>query len=428
MKIAFPPGFDINRLGRRKEDLELFEAYKNYRQLMEVGQLIISEMQLDDLFEVIIAQTNRIIGTERSTLFLYDNDSDTLWSLVATGVEKGEIRIKADQGVAGWAFQHRSVVQVDDAYADTRFSRTFDDLSGFRTRNILCIPIRNRRGDQIAVIQALNKADGAFTARDIDVLTALSNYMAIALENATLYREAKQYSRRLEETLVRIEILNRVKSELTKFVPHSVQKMIEDRPGGIPMEKEARDVSVLFIDIAGFSAITEKNDHRLVNDMVERHFSAYLDCIQAAGGEVNETAGDGLMVIFDSNVVKDHPGAALGAGLAILAENRHLNREAHYPWGDVNLHIGVNSGSALVGCTRITSPAGDRYTYTASGLVTVLAARIAALSSGANLYCGEATYQHVADRCRATALGKTAVKNVAEPVSVYAVMALTDTV
>ncbi len=421
MEIYQHPEFDVSRLGRRKEDRELWAAYQNYQKLMAVGQLIISEMNLEELFEVIIAQTNHILGTERSTLFLYDKESDTLWSLVATGVEKGEIRIRSDQGIAGWTFQHRTVVHVNDAYTDARFSDAYDRISGFLTRNILCIPIQNRKGQRVGVIQALNKVKGAFIDQDIQVLHALSHYMAIALENAALYRDVKQYSKQLEETLVRIETLNRVKSELTKFVPHSVQKLIEDRPEGIPLEKEAREVSVLFIDIAGFASLTERYDHRLVNDMVERYFSAYLDCIQAVGGEVNETAGDGLMVIFDSNTVKEHAFAALRAGRAIVEENHRLNREAHYPWGGVKLHLGVNSGKALVGCTRIVSPAGDRYTYTASGLVTVLAARIAALSSGGDLYCGEETYRRISNRCSATHLGKKVLKNVAESADVYAI-------
>lgn len=422
MVIHIPPDFDVHRIGRRKEDKELWETYKNFRQLMEVGQLIISEMRLDDLFGVIIEQTNRILDTDRSTLFLYDSGNDTLWSLVATGVDQGEIRIKSDQGIAGWTFQNQVPVRVDDAYADPRFNKEHDCLSGYRTSNILCIPICNRSAERVGVIQALNKRSGPFVDRDVEVLKALSHYMAIALENASLYRNIKQYSRKIEKTLVRIETLKRVKSELTKFVPGSVKKLIEDRPEGIPLKKEAREVSVLFVDIVGFAGLTERYDYRRVDEMVERHFGAYLDCIQNAGGEINETSGDGLMVIFDSAIVSDHAMAALKSGQDIIDENRRLNHENRYPWGDVRLHLGVNSGLALVGCTRIVSPAGARYTYTASGLVTVLAARIAALSSGVDLYCGEGAYRRVSSRCDAVHLGKRMLRNMAEPVNVYVVL------
>ena len=411
---------------RRKDDVELRKTNWQYRRLMDVGQLITSEVHLEELFGVIIEQTNLILHAERSTLFLYDRETDELWSLVATGMGNDEIRIPSDSGIAGWSFQNRTLVNVDDAYADERFNSSYDEATGFRTRNLLCLPISNRQGEQIGVIQALNKEGGVFTTGDISVLSSLSNYMAIALENASLLRDIQQYSKQLEETLLRIETLNRVKSTLTKFVPHSVQQMVESQPDGISLGKQEKDVSVLFVDIAGFSAITEQYDPLLVNDMVERHFSAYLDRIQQNNGEVNETVGDGLMVLFETGASKDHAAAALRAGLAIVAENRWLNTVTSYPWGDVQLHLGVNTGTALVGCTRIASPAGDRYTYTASGMVTVLASRIASLSSNSELYCGGSTMDLVGDVCVADALGRKKVKNVEEEVPVFRVQYFTD--
>lgn len=413
-------------IGRRRQDRETHDALGRYKRLMDVGLLITSEIDQNALFDIIIDQTNRILDTERSSLLLFDPARDELWSLVATGVKRAEIRIPSDAGISGWAFTHRTVAVVDDVYADERFNPAFDRATGFRTRNTLCLPIRNRKGEQIGVIQALNKRTGSFTVRDIELLSALSHYMAIALENAALYRDVRQYSRRLEETLVRIDTLSRIKRELTKFVPYSVQRMIEQRPDGILLEKETRDFSVLFVDIVGYSAISERYDHRRINDMVERHFSAYLDCIQANGGEINETAGDGLMVIFDTGRIGDHAAAAVRSGLAIAAENRRLNRTSTYPWGDVALHLGVNSGPALVGCTRIRSPAGDRYTYTASGMVTVLAARIAANAGDTVLYCGEETVRRLAGRCRSVRIGEKMVKNLAEPVALYTVTAVDD--
>jgi class 3 adenylate cyclase len=133
------------------------------------------------------------------------------------------------------------------------------------------------------------------------------------------------------------------------------------------------------------------------------------------------------MVLFETGDGKDHAAAALRAGLAIAAENRWLNSDTSYPWGDVHLHLGVNTGTALVGCTRIASPAGDRYIYTASGMVTVLASRIASLSSNSELYCGGRTMELAGDDFVAEFLGKKKVKNVEEEVSVFRVEYSTDT-
>jgi transcriptional regulator with GAF, ATPase, and Fis domain len=80
-------------IGRRKEDLETWERNLRYQQLLSLGQTITSEMNMDALFQLIMDQTNQIMNTERSTIFLADREKEELWSLVATGMGKNEIRI-----------------------------------------------------------------------------------------------------------------------------------------------------------------------------------------------------------------------------------------------------------------------------------------------------------------------------------------------
>ncbi len=171
----------------------------------------------------------------------------------------------------------------------------------------------------------------------------------------------------------------------------------------------------------GFSGITENYDQRLVNDMVESHFSRYLECIKRHGGEVNETSGDGLMVIFKEGSFQSNAKGAVTAGLEIVSENNQLNKELSYPWGRVELHMGINSGQAWVGSTKMKSLTGERWTYTASGLVTVLAARIGALSDENRLYIGPETYQCVENYFDCESMGAREVKNVKEPIAIYRV-------
>jgi class 3 adenylate cyclase len=410
-------------VGRRAEDLLLRDKLRKHDQLFNVGQIITSEMNLSALFEVIMEETNHIIDSQRSTVFLHDKEGRTLWSLVATGMDNSEIRISEDHGVAGCVFRSKTPLVINDAYKDDRFYSEVDKESGFRTRNILCIPLINRAGDCIGVLQALNKRSGPFTEEDKELLTAISHYMAIALENSKLYEDVKDYSEQLKETLIRIETLERVKAQLTKFVPSSVAKLAEKNPDRLNSEKVPMDVTILFIDIQGFSKITEHHEQRLVNDMVESHFSQYLDCVNRHGGEINETSGDGLMVIFKEGDTKSHAKRAVAAGLEIIAENNLLNKNDAYPWGRVDLHMGINSGEAWVGSTKMKSLTGERWTYTASGLVTVLAARIGALSEKSRLYVGPETHQRVEDEYDCEYIGTQSVKNVHEPVPVYRIKA-----
>jgi len=410
---------EMRSLGRRREDLLMINRGHRHSQLFQVGQTLTSEINLDALFEIVMDQTNQIMDTERSAVFLNDEESGELWSLVATGMTKNEIRIPVTQGVAGWVFQSGMPLTINDAYEDHRFYSSVDEKSGFRTRNILCLPLTNRKGQCIGVLQALNKRTGDFTEEDTELLTSISHYVAIALENSRLYEK-------LKSTLLRIETLEKVKNHLTKFVPSSVAKLVEQDPHKLESEKTPTDVSILFIDIEGFSKITEELDQVLVNDMVESHFSAYLDCITRYGGEVNETSGDGLMIIFKEASQKENDQNAVAAAMEIISENHRLNDELQFGCGRINLHLGLNSGTALVGSTKMKSLSGERWTYTASGLVTVLAARIGALSRECRLYIGPETQKNLDESYECEFLGLRELKNIKNPVPIYHVKSVGD--
>lgn len=405
--------------GRRKEDLLLRNKNQRYKQLHIVGQTITSEMNMDALFQLIMDQTNQIMNTERSTIFLYDEKTDELWSLVATRMEKNEIRIQADSGIAGQVFKNREQLIINDAYIDSRFNLEVDQQSGFRTKNILCVPVINREGKCIGVLEALNNHSGKFTREDGEFLRSISNYVAIAVENSKLYEDIKSYSEKLKTTIIQNENLEKVKGRLTKFVPASVARLIEQDPDKLNGEKIPMEVSILFIDIQEFSKITEGYDQRLVNDMVESHFSKYLECIHRHGGELNETSGDGLMVIFKSDSIEYHAYEAVAAGLKIVRENSRLNEQLSYPWGRIDLHMGINSGKAYVGATRMKSITGERWTYTASGMVTVLAARIGALSEKTRLYIGSETHKFIQVHCDCDFIGSRKLKNVSKAMPIY---------
>lgn len=405
--------------GRRKEDLLLRNKNQRYKQLHIVGQTITSEMNMDALFQLIMDQTNQIMNTERSTIFLYDEKTDELWSLVATRMEKNEIRIQADSGIAGQVFKNREQLIINDAYIDSRFNLEVDQQSGFRTKNILCVPVINREGKCIGVLEALNNHSGKFTREDGEFLRSISNYVAIAVENSKLYEDIKSYSEKLKATIIQNENLEKVKGRLTKFVPASVARLIEQDPDKLNGEKIPMEVSILFIDIQEFSKITEGYDQRLVNDMVESHFSKYLECIHRHGGELNETSGDGLMVIFKSDSIEYHAYEAVAAGLKIVRENSRLNEQLSYPWGRIDLHMGINSGKAYVGATRMKSITGERWTYTASGMVTVLAARIGALSEKTKLYIGSETHKFIQVHCDCDFIGSRKLKNVSKAMPIY---------
>ena len=162
-------------------------ARREEAQLLEVTSAIASELNIDALLSKIIAATSEMLDAERSSLFLHDAESDELWSRIAEGLEVREIRFPSGAGIAGACFSDALVINIPDAYADPRFNPDVDRKTGYRTRSVLCMPVANKQGATLGVIQVLNKRGGPFTGIDERRLRAFSAQAAIALENARLF-------------------------------------------------------------------------------------------------------------------------------------------------------------------------------------------------------------------------------------------------
>jgi len=165
---------------------------------------ITSQIDLDQLLQRVMNEAARMLGAERSTLFLHDDKTGELFSRVAMGATIGEIRFPAHAGIAGTVFTTGKTVNIPHAYADLRFNTSFDKQTGFFTRSILCTPLINKHGVIIGVTQALNKSGGPFTAEDEARLKAFTAQVAIALENAKLFddvQKIKNYNESMLESM-----------------------------------------------------------------------------------------------------------------------------------------------------------------------------------------------------------------------------------
>ena len=224
----------------------------------------------------------------------------------------------------------------------------------------------------------------------------------------------------LKESMQKVELLEQVKGELIKFVPESVTRLLEKNPDAREMEKREADVSVLFLDVEGYTRLSEQLPPQRLNRMIQDYFSSFLEIIRAKHGEVNETAGDGLMVIFQSEEgPARHALNAAGAALQLLAKVTDLNLEFTGIYPAVAIHVGINSGPALVGATKLDAAGGGRWTFTASGPTTNLAARIAGLTKGGEVMVGSETAERIMNHYVLQDAGEHNLKNVSKPVRVF---------
>ena len=166
----------------------------------------------------------------------------------------------------------------------------------------------------------IGRLGGAFNdmtlklARAYTDLKAKNNELETALQN-------------LQESRQRLALLEQLKGEMAKFVPESVKKLLEENPNAKELEQHSADVSVLFLDITGYTKLSEQVEARKLNQLVQMYFSSYLEIIQQHRGDISETAGDGLMVIFQSERTADHALNATRTSFAIRQRTLELNEE-----------------------------------------------------------------------------------------------------
>ena len=163
--------------------------------LVKISRSITALTDIDELLKVIAEETRNAMQADRCTVFLWDKDSNELWSKVALGVENKEIRFPADKGLAGYVVQTGETLNIADAYSDSRFNPEVDKNTGYHTKTILCMPIMNNNHEIIGAFQVLNKIDGIFTKNDEDLLIAIGGSASIALENAQLFDQQLQMYR-----------------------------------------------------------------------------------------------------------------------------------------------------------------------------------------------------------------------------------------
>ena len=176
-----PPSFIPNEI---KDDALLA--------LLQVGRTIAVETNIDSLLTIIAQQIQQALVADRCTVFLLDDEHNELWSKVALGLEMQEIRFAANKGLAGHVAMTGETINIKNAYESEYFNKDIDLKTGYKTRNILCMPIRKLSHQIVGVFQVLNKFDGDFTQKDEDLLIAIGSSAGIALENANLFNKQKK--------------------------------------------------------------------------------------------------------------------------------------------------------------------------------------------------------------------------------------------
>ena len=269
-------------------------------------------------------------------------------------------------------------------------------------------------GETVAVVNVVAKPGTRFINKDFHFIKDISETVGYTILNA---------KRHWEMTQEKIKI-SRMLDHLSPFVPQSVRSIVEDDPGQLKQDKERKDVTVLFLDLEGYTRLTANRPEAEVNEIVEKVFSRFVDPIHRSGGDINETAGDGLMIIFKNDDARTNAVHAVKAALDIMERSSEALLGDIATREPIYVNIGINSGSALVGMTRFKGSLSTRMTYTASGRVTNIAARLSDLAKRGDILIGEETARLIEGLWPVFDRGKVTLKGIDEPMQVYSLRPL----
>lgn len=139
----------------------------------------------------VIALRNTV-GCDRGTVFVLEEGSGRLVAIHADGGDGRTISLNMKLGIAGLTAVAGRSIRIDEAWEDSRFDRSVDQRTGYRTRSMLCVPLKSASGESIGVVQAINKRGGLFSEDDLATLEAVAGIVAIAIDNAILFSDQER--------------------------------------------------------------------------------------------------------------------------------------------------------------------------------------------------------------------------------------------
>jgi class 3 adenylate cyclase len=245
-------------------------------------------------------------------------------------------------------------------------------------------------GEILAVIHVVSEPGSRFNRKDFYFLKDMTETVGNAIVKAKKHWEISQEKIKISQTLAQLS-----------------------------QEKQSKEVTVLFLDLEDYTRLSDRYSAKDVNELVEQVFSRFVDPIQRSGGDINETAGDGLMIIFKDDHAENNARSAVRAAFEIYEINRKFSRRLIKKVEFIKVNMGINSGVALLGMTQFKGSLETRMTYTATGPVTNLAARLADYAKGGDILIGEETRKLIEGLWPVYDHGITTLKGIEKPIGIY---------
>ena len=171
----------------RLENLVQDDECRAARNLIDIAKSLNKPLNLEQLLQVLMDKTRNALKADRCSVFLMDKERSEMWTIVAHGMGKKEIRMPSGRGVVGYIALTGKVLNIKDIYKDISFDREVDRRTGYKTTSILGMPIKDRNGRIIGVCEVMNKKQGCFNKDDERFMDAVVSMPALDIEHKKLY-------------------------------------------------------------------------------------------------------------------------------------------------------------------------------------------------------------------------------------------------
>jgi len=311
--------------------------------IRQIGSALASStFDISKVLKYTMDMIREVMNVQAGSLFFLNDDE--LEIAVAFNIKiksMKKFRLKLGQGIAGYVAARGEAIIVNDTEKSSHFFPIIDEASGFKTHSALCVPMISQ-GKVMGVIEVLNKINGEITSDDKDLLQAIATSVCIALENARLYKE----------TLSMAEHERDVRQMFQKFVPKEVlDKIIHGSEDGKPVIEEIRTITLLNIDIRGFSHLAKQIGSQKTVSLLNSFFSVMGGLVFKHQGIVDKYLGDGFLALFGAPVssTKDADNAIAAAfemKNSLPAVNKYLSKKLD---ASLEMGISIHTGEVVVG-------------------------------------------------------------------------------
>lgn len=365
-----PPEADVSLTMSGRRFTSPVARGKIFEILVQVAKTLIVAREVNEILGRVVDLLFDHLPLERAVVVLLDRNERPLPTLARQrGKEGAEPAELFSHTIVDTVMRERVAVLTSDALADGRFEAG-QSIRIQQIRSAMCVPLWN----QERIIGALHVDTplrvGTFTADDLDLLTALGNFAAVAIERARLQRQ--------------IEDEQRIRERLSRYhSPAVVEEIVSDSEVSGTVERvRTRPVSVFFADIVGFTTSAESMDPEALSRFLGTVFTFAADAIFAQGGTLDKFIGDAVMAFFGAPIAQpDHARRAVAAASKLVenvtAWNAERIRRGERP---VAVRVGINTGNAVVGDIG----SDRRVDYTVLGNTVNVAARLEEYVAGPN--------------------------------------------